>query len=542
MSVPTSSESTPAGSGAPAAFGRFELRRLLAKSAGTMVWLAHDPRRTTELLVVMPCEPVAGVQRLEAWLQRIRHLARLDHPNLARVVDVGVYEHWPFAAFERGKSLTVPEWLAGHCQPLPAEAVGWIRDALQGLAYAHEAGIVHGDVQLDHLLVGPRGRVALLGLGVTRPLDRRAEETSGTFHGRGMAVDPSELRAQRAAAARDVLACGVLLQHLLSGHPPLGLADTAHVIERMAPATAQVVYLPSTTPLPVPDALRAIVDRATSGQVQARYRSARTLVGALDGWLRVKAHDVGGPIELLLERVRSVGHLPAVPGLAARVSRVAAVEGQRTDEIARAILPDLALSLELLRAMNTMESQSARVPGDGPVLALRRAIALVGIDGVRTAAASLRPWPGALSPEDSQRLRKTMNRVRLAAHLAEALRPAGYDPEVVYLIAVLQNLGRLLVRYHFSAEAGQMDLLIAPAPTAEAAGVVGSTMSEASAALAVFGVELEAFGIAVARHWGFEEDVLHMVRRVPADQAPRKAANDAEVLRALASAANDVVD
>ena len=48
-----------------------------------------------------------------------------------------------------------------------------------------------------------------------------------------------------------------------------------------------------------------------------------------------------------------------------------------------------------------------------------------------------------------------MERVRLAGHTAQALRPPGYDPEVVYLVAVLQNLGRLLVQYHFPDEAEQ---------------------------------------------------------------------------------------
>jgi non-specific serine/threonine protein kinase len=67
-------------------------------------------------------------------------------------------------------------------------------------------------------------------------------------------------------------------------------------------------------------------------------------------------------------------------------------------------------------------------------------------------------------------------------------------------------------------------------------------MSEESASMAVLGVEIEAFGAAVARHWGLDDSVLHMIRRFPANAAVRAIENDDDMLRATASCANDVVD
>ena len=67
-------------------------------------------------------------------------------------------------------------------------------------------------------------------------------------------------------------------------------------------------------------------------------------------------------------------------------------------------------------------------------------------------------------------------------------------------------------------------------------------MTEVGAAFAVLGVEIEAFGSAVARHWGLGEEVLHMIRRLPVDVPVRKPDGDAEVLRIVASAANEAVD
>ena len=106
--------------------------------------------------------------------------------------------------------------------------------------------------------------------------------------------------------------------------------------------------------------------------------------------------------------------------------------------------------------------QGTQIAGNGPVLTLRRVVALIGVDGVREAANSLRAWPGPLDEDGARALRETIDRVRLAGHVAQALRPAGYDGEVVYLVAVLQNLGRLLLRYHFADEAEQIVQLMQP--------------------------------------------------------------------------------
>jgi non-specific serine/threonine protein kinase len=106
----------------------------------------------------------------------------------------------------------------------------------------------------------------------------------------------------------------VILHRLLTGVAPLGGADVASTIERMAPIGREPVRLPWTTPQPVAEPLRAIANRSTSGQVRLRYRNARTFLGALTGWLEATAAEEGGPVTLLLDRLHSVGHLPALPG------------------------------------------------------------------------------------------------------------------------------------------------------------------------------------------------------------------------------------
>ncbi len=541
---PAAAHATVPASPTPArAFGRFELRRLLGKSEATMVWLAHDPRADADVMLTMPRVAPAGAAAIADWLITVRRAARLDHPGLARVLECGAYEQWPYVAVDRRAGVTLDEWLAEHPRAPIDDVAIWVEGVLRGLAFAHDAGVAHLDPQFHAILINERGQASAMALGAAYDAAPQAAPGRPRDNDRAMPLDPLALRAQRVAAERDVLACGVILYRLLADEAALGVADTGRVIDRMAPRGREFVRLPWTTPHPVPEALRAIVNRSTAGQERLRYRSARTFLGALNGWREAVSEDDGGPVALLLDRLRTVGHLPALPGLAGRVQRVTGIESQRTDEIARHLLPDLALSLELLRTLNTAQVQGTQIAGNGPVLTLRRVVALIGVNGVRQAANSLRAWPGPLDEVGAKALLGAIDRVRLAGHTAQALRPAGYDGEVVYLIAAMQNLGRLMLRYHFADEAEQIQQLMQPAPSGAAGdGHDQPGLDEAAAGYAVLGVDVESFGSAVARQWGLGDEILHMIRRLPVDAPVRKPDGDADLLRLVASAANEAVD
>lgn len=531
-------------------FGRFELRQLLGKSTAAMVWLAQDPGSGREVMLTMPRAQPVGALGYESWLSSVRGSARLIHPNLARVAEVGVHDQWPFIAVERDQWMTLGEWFVIHPNASAVDVVGCVCQLLQGLAFAHEAGVVHADPQLHSVLINERGHICLMGLSVANGI----AHASSFAHAAGMqgpavqgsaALQPSMslLQAQRVAAAHDLLACGLMLHHLLTGQPALEQADTALVAARIAPLGRELVRLPWTTRLPVPEALRAIANRCTSGQVRLHYTIARTLLGALTGWLDAQAHEGGGPLTLLLDRLRTVGVLPALPGLAARVASVTSGESQRTDEIADQILADMALSFELIRTLNTAQVQSTQVQGSGPVLTLRRIISLIGVNGVRLAANSLRQWPGPLSNAHAASLMSAMGRARQAGQLAQSLRPTGYDAQVIYLITVMQSLGRLMLRYHFADEADQMQQLMKSNPgDPDARTSAQPGLSEEAAAYAVLGVDVESLGSVVSRYWGLGDDLLLMARRLPSDAVVRKPDTDADVLRLTASAANDCVD
>jgi non-specific serine/threonine protein kinase len=167
---------------------------------------------------------------------------------------------------------------------------------------------------------------------------------------------------------------------------------------------------------------------------------------------------------------------------------------------------------------------------------------MLGLEGVRRAALALRPWPGPLAEPGAEALQQLVDRCKRAGRAALALRPAGYDGEVVYLITLMQNLGRLVVQYHFPEEAQQIKRLMLPAPPARDGEPEEPGMSEEGAAFAVLGADIEAIGAAVARQWGLGDSVLGMIRRHPAATAVHTPEGDDDILRCAASCANEALD
>ncbi|HET7526775.1 MAG TPA: HDOD domain-containing protein [Burkholderiaceae bacterium] len=532
--VPAVRRTAAAQPAASPAFGRFRLQRLLGKSAHTLVWLASDPQADQERVLVMPRAQVSGAAQLQRHLQAVRLATRIAHPGLAVAVEVGEHDRWPYAAYERGQSHTLVELTAS--KGLPAlDVARWSIQMLDALAFAHEAGLAHRDIQAAMVLVDDGGRARLMGLEIAAP---------GAAHAAAAAAAHSVtgVQAQRRDAERDVLAFGLVLHFALSGVHALEQPDTAAAIASMPPLGREIVRLPWTTARPIPEALRVIANRATDRQQRHRYHSARTLAHALEGWVRAEEAADGGPLALLGDRLRSIGPLPSLPGSARRAARLALMERERTAELAEIVLQDPALTFELLRAVNTAEVRGAMIAGSGPVLTMRRAIAMVGLDGVRRAALSLRDWPGPLSGAAAQRLEETIAHAQRGARIAQLLRPPGYDAEVVYLVALLQSLGRLVTCYHFPDESVQIQRLMQPGAADHAGEPEQPGMSEENATLAVLGVDTDALGAAVARHWGLDESVLHMIRRFGLGVAVRAIESDDDMLRATASCANEVAD
>jgi non-specific serine/threonine protein kinase len=517
-------------SAAPRYFGRFELRQQLGRSIASQMWLVSDSRQQQEVALCVPrVQPLNQTER-DLWTQDVQLGARLKHPHLVPVLEVGVHEGWPYVTLERTGLITLGERLSDGSPLTPQEAAAIVVDVLDGLAYAHEAGLVHQDIGLHTVFMDRAGRARLAALGV------------GLRSGGRSRLD---LPALRQACERDVLMVGLLLHRLLAHQPALDEPDFGVAQTRVG---AEIVRMPWSTPHTVPDPLRAIVNRATDRQQRQRYLNARTLLSALQRWIKAHSEGAGGPLVLLLDRLNTVGALPGRAGTERALVSALSVETLRVDDLVEVVLKNPAMAWEMMRSVNTASFQS-HAEGDGATT-LSRAVAMLGQEGIRRVASSIRAWPGVLAAQVSlsadegalavSMLDRELRRQCVAGHVARLMAPFSISDEEAALAAMAQCLGSALIAYHFPEEAAQILRLMQELPATEPDARPTPGMQPEAAVSAVLGVELAELTAAVLHHWGLNERLLAAARSLNRSNSVRKPVTREETLRAVASLANEL--
>ena len=160
---------------------RYKVLAKLGSGGMGVVYAALDPAldRRVALKVLPPIREDKGIH-LEARLRReAQALARLDHPHVVRVYDVGVAEQSVFVAMQLVDGCTLADWLEVE-RPPARRIIAMYADAARGLAAAHEAGIVHRDVKPSNLLVDRAGRVYVGDFGLARGSWDESEERAPT--------------------------------------------------------------------------------------------------------------------------------------------------------------------------------------------------------------------------------------------------------------------------------------------------------------------------------------------------------------------------
>src|SRR5581483_9514550 len=201
--------------------GRYVLERPLGHGAMAVVDLARDSDLDRPVALKRLAENLARDDELRArFLREGRLAARLSHPNVVRVYDVGEDGERPFIAMEYVDGETLAELVARSGPRPPREAAELGIQICRGLAAVHDAGLVHRDVKPQNLLLGRDGRLRLGDFGIAFGLDATRLTTAGTVLGTAAYLAPEQARGEEVTAAADLYGAGAVLYELITGRPP----------------------------------------------------------------------------------------------------------------------------------------------------------------------------------------------------------------------------------------------------------------------------------------------------------------------------------
>jgi eukaryotic-like serine/threonine-protein kinase len=266
----------------PERFGRFAVVSELGRGAMGVVYRAEDT--TLGRTVAIKTIALRGATQAERdihearFLQEARAAGRISHPAIITIYEMGREGNVAFIAMELLEGRDLRELIAEGCLT-PAQAVTLTAAVAEGLAFAHERGIVHRDVKPGNIMMLPDGRVKIMDFGIARLREPTVKTQTGVLLGSPQYMAPEQIVGQPFDHRADIFSLGLVLYEMLTGVKPFAGEDIPELTFKVANLAAKP---PSHLAPGLPPVLDYIVARALKKKPEERYASAEEF--ARDLW------------------------------------------------------------------------------------------------------------------------------------------------------------------------------------------------------------------------------------------------------------------
>jgi serine/threonine-protein kinase len=272
----------------PAVIGGYQILQMLGRGGMGVVYKALQPSLKRVVALKMILRAAADDVALKRFHTEAEAVARLQHPNIIQIYEIGEHEGQPFLSLEYVDGGTLAQKLASRGLPMPREAAQLLEVLARAIDVAHQRGVIHRDLKPANVLLTREGQPKISDFGLAKrteatvlyPTVTRTGDILGTPG--YMAPEQAAGRTYEIGPATDVYALGVILYEMLTGRPPFAGNDALVTVQQVLhdDPVAPTVLQPH-----VPHDLETICLTCLAKEPRQRYGSAAALADDLRAFL-----------------------------------------------------------------------------------------------------------------------------------------------------------------------------------------------------------------------------------------------------------------
>ncbi|MCA9029591.1 MAG: protein kinase [Planctomycetaceae bacterium] len=263
--------------------GRYRVDGVLGKGGFGRVYLAYDIGLDRKVAIKVPhLQRVTTEFGRQRFVEEAKTLAKLDHPHIVPVYDVGVIKDGPFfvvSKYIEGQDLS--QMLVDGIPPIGA-TVKYLIAIAEALNYLHKFRLMHRDVKPGNLVLGPEGRIYLVDFGLALHEEKFTPDQAGV--GTPAYMSPEQLRGEghRMDGRSDLFSLGVVMYEMLTGERPFRAKTASESVRALLEADPVPIHHRNPE---VPRELNRICMKLLSKRATDRYTQGKLLADDLQHWL-----------------------------------------------------------------------------------------------------------------------------------------------------------------------------------------------------------------------------------------------------------------
>ena len=259
--------------------GRYEVLKRVGSGGMADVYMAKDHKLNRNVAVkVLKSEYVEDEKFLKKFETEAQAVARLSHPNIVNIYDVGIEDGINYIVMELAEGITLKEYIRKKGYLSPKETVEISTQIASAISHAHKNHIIHRDIKPQNILVSDTGIIKVTDFGIAKATSSNTVTSTATAMGSVHYISPEQAKGRFCDEKSDIYSLGITMYEMVTGHVPF---DHENGVTIALMHLQNEITPPSQIRDGIPDSLEKIILKCTMKKPEERYQTADDLIADL---------------------------------------------------------------------------------------------------------------------------------------------------------------------------------------------------------------------------------------------------------------------